>query len=328
MNTPWPKISIITPSFNQGEYVESTILSVLNQGYPNLEYIIIDGGSTDTTLSVIKKYQDRISYWVSEPDQGQSHAINKGLDIITGDVVGWLNSDDELYPGALFEIGKTFLDNPDCTCCIGRMELFDETGVHDTSKSILSPLLEQCIGFGKVNQPSMYFKSDCYKTLGGIDNRMNYLMDTEWFIRYLLVYGHQTIVDIEKVFSRFRFHQTSKTVSQAERFRFERDSMYYSLARQFGLDRYADFIGEYGKVKFDYVFNLPGQLRSLNKEMTLNYFVYQLGLEYYNYRVMRKAEKCLEFVNVDLLLPEEVKILKSRLFRVKNVPSFIWKLRK
>jgi glycosyltransferase involved in cell wall biosynthesis len=328
MNIQWPKISIITPSYNQGEYIEATILSVLSQGYPNLEYIIIDGGSTDNTCSIIKKYEDKIAYWVSEPDNGQSDAINKGLKVVSGDIVNWLNSDDELYPNALFNIGKAFYENPNVTCCIGRIEMFNEDGSLGVTSSVFSPLLEQCIGFGKVNQPSMYFSTKCHKEIGLIDLRMNYLMDTEWFLRYLLVYGNKTILDIDIVFSRFRYHNESKTVSQAEKFRFERDSMYYSLAKQFGYLKYADFIGKYGKVNFNFIFNLPSNLTDFDKEKALNYFVYQLGLEYYHYRVMHKAKKCFTFVNCKLLLPDEVNVLKSRLFRINVVPSIVWKFKK
>ena len=106
-----PKISIITPSFNQGKYIEQTIQSVLQQDYPDLEYIIIDGGSTDETVDVIKKYKKHLACWVSEPDNGQAHAINKGLKIATGGIFNWLNSDDYLEPGALKAVAHAFLKN-------------------------------------------------------------------------------------------------------------------------------------------------------------------------------------------------------------------------
>ncbi len=109
----WPKISIVTPSFNQVEYIEETIRSVICQGYPNLEYIIIDGVSTDGSVEIIKKYEDYLTYWVSEPDRGQAHAINKGILKITGDIFGWINSDDLLLPNSLSKVAKTYQDNQD-----------------------------------------------------------------------------------------------------------------------------------------------------------------------------------------------------------------------
>ena len=106
--TSCPRITIITPSLNQGEFLEDTILSILNQNYPNLEYFIVDGGSTDNSVDIIKKYEHRIDWWVSEPDRGQSHAINKGLERATGDIINWINSDDLLFPGALQRVASCY----------------------------------------------------------------------------------------------------------------------------------------------------------------------------------------------------------------------------
>lgn len=108
-NINWPKISIITPSYNQGCFIEETIISVLDQNYPNLEYIIIDGGSTDDTISIIKKYESKIAYWKSENDDGQSDAINKGFMMATGEIVGWLNSDDYYLPNTFRSIANVYL---------------------------------------------------------------------------------------------------------------------------------------------------------------------------------------------------------------------------
>lgn len=129
MSNELPKISIVTPSFNQGKYLEKTILSVLEQDYPNLEYIIIDGGSTDNSVEIIKKYEKHLAYWVSEPDRGQSHAINKGFGHATGEILGWLNSDDYYAPGAPQAIAEAFLANPDVGAIVGAGEfLFEDTG--------------------------------------------------------------------------------------------------------------------------------------------------------------------------------------------------------
>ena len=114
-----PRITIITPSFNQGDYIEQTLQSVLAQQYPNLEYLVIDGGSRDKTLDVLYRYAGRVQF-LSEPDRGQSHAINKGLDLASGEIVAYLNSDDLLEPGCLMKVGRFFLDRPQAFWLSGR----------------------------------------------------------------------------------------------------------------------------------------------------------------------------------------------------------------
>ena len=123
---PWPRLTVITPSFNQGRFIEETIRSVLQQGYPNLEYIIVDGGSTDNTLEILRKYEDRLAYWVSEPDRGQSHALNKGLSRATGDIIGWLNSDDMYTDGCFRKVVEAFAGEPDAVLLHGNRILLDE----------------------------------------------------------------------------------------------------------------------------------------------------------------------------------------------------------
>ena len=122
---PWPRISIVTPSYNQGQFIEETIRSVLLQGYPNLEYIIIDGGSTDNSVEIIKKYSPWLTYWVSERDRGQSHAINKGFEHASGDILGWLNSDDMLAMGSLRRVAEISVETG-CDVLSGACAMIDE----------------------------------------------------------------------------------------------------------------------------------------------------------------------------------------------------------
>ena len=127
-NGDWPKISVVTPSFNQGRYIEATIKSVLDQGYPNLEYIIMDGGSTDGTVEIIERYSDRLAYWVSEEDEGQTDALIKGFDRASGDILCWLCSDDLFEASTLQEVAETFVRNPDWDVVYGDSFWIDAVG--------------------------------------------------------------------------------------------------------------------------------------------------------------------------------------------------------
>ncbi|HVA98160.1 MAG TPA: glycosyltransferase family 2 protein, partial [Bacteroidia bacterium] len=161
----YPKITIITPSFNQGDFIEETIRSVLLQNYPNLEYFIMDGGSTDESVDIIKKYEPFITYFESKKDNGQSHAINKGLAKTTGDIVTWLNSDDYYNAGTLFEIANEFIQQVNCNCVIGKSHVFGD-GKSYIAKSPLFESVEKTIGFGRIVQPAMFFKTNLYNQIG------------------------------------------------------------------------------------------------------------------------------------------------------------------
>jgi glycosyltransferase involved in cell wall biosynthesis len=207
-----PKITIITPSYNQGHYIEETIRSVLLQGYPNLEYIIIDGGSTDKTVEIIKKYELWITYWVSEGDEGQSDAINKGLKIATGDIFNWLNSDDVYLPNALLTVGLFFKANDDCHVLGGREIRRIEGGVQWYCEGFdLYTTLEETIAFARVTNLPTFFKTDILKSIGYLRKNFHLSMDTDWWVRYLVKYGLSNVSKVENVFDIFRIHAQGKS---------------------------------------------------------------------------------------------------------------------
>jgi len=135
MNKQFPKISYVTPVFNQVEFIERTILSVINQDYPNFEYIIVDGGSTDGTLDIIKKYESSLCKWISEPDAGMYDALNKGFKLTSGEIMGWINGDDILFPGAFFNMRRLFHDLPEINWIQGLNIFIDLNGMFIDTQS-------------------------------------------------------------------------------------------------------------------------------------------------------------------------------------------------
>lgn len=180
----FPKISIVTPSYNQGHFLEDTILSILNQTYPNVEYIIIDGGSTDNSVQIIKKYEKRLAYWISEQDQGQTHAINKGLKVATGEVVNWINSDDLLEPDSLLTLDKAIEKRPDADIYFGDFSAIDRAGNRLFVRKSGSYHFNTLFWGRQLScQPSVFFKRNLLKKIGYLDRTYNFCMDIEFWIR-------------------------------------------------------------------------------------------------------------------------------------------------
>jgi len=214
---PWPRISIVTPSFNQGEFLEETIRSVLFQGYPNLEYIIMDGGSTDNSVEIIRSYSDRIAYWTSEKDQGQTDAIKRGFDRAQGDLLGWLNSDDIYFPEALVRVARQHLEHPEALI-LGAVQNFITGPVRKIIKEIQQEniTLENFLLPGRSNyswhQPGVFFPRSIYNDIGGLDPRLHYGMDHDLMCRFLINNADQVI--IKEPIAGFRVHTRSKTSAQ------------------------------------------------------------------------------------------------------------------
>lgn len=212
--TYWPKISIVTPSYNQGQFIEETILSVLNQNYPNLEYIIIDGGSTDNTVEIIKKYEDRITYWISEKDKGQAHAINKGFEKATGVIRAYLNSDDVYYPNAILKAVYMYFTSLTDTMmiigdCIYGVNL-QEKGLEYDSPNFPNSYYDALCREGLCPQPSVFWTlPDRLKEELIFDENLNFCMDYEFWLK-LIKHKYQ-VLRIKEPLSFFRIHSDSKT---------------------------------------------------------------------------------------------------------------------
>ena len=215
--SPWPRVSIVTPSYNQGQFIEETIRSVLLQGYPDLEYIIIDGGSTDGSVEIIRKYEPWLAYWVSEPDRGQSHAINKGLERSTGQLFNWHNSDDVLTPNSLATTAAAMVNHPGASYVHGYSIVIDSQShilFHNNNHPILTEtgvVLDPVWSISNLKcglQPGCLMDRNLIVRSGMVDESLHYVMDLDLTLRLALV-RPPFYVDRPVVY--FRQHPDSKS---------------------------------------------------------------------------------------------------------------------
>lgn len=203
-----PLVTIVTPSFNQADFLERTILSVLNQDYPNIEYIVIDGGSTDGSVDIIKKYEDRIAFWISEPDNGQSQAINKGFKKATGEIFNWLNSDDLLMPSATTIAVHYLGKHPDCGMVYGDRLIVDEND--NVLACVELPYFRRCFyRFGRfLPQETGFFRRDLWNRVNGLDENLHISMDRDLWLKFMKI---SRIYHIPFVMGSWRQHASAKS---------------------------------------------------------------------------------------------------------------------
>ncbi len=217
-----PTLSIITPSFNQAPYIEQTIRSVLDQNYKAVEYIIIDGGSTDGSQDLIRKYERQLAYWVSEKDRGQAHALNKGLERATGEIVAYLNSDDLYLPESFSTVARYFREHPDCTWLCGDTLMFGEGQKDEIISADVPRSAAHALSWAYTSpQPGMFWKRELLSQ--GFDERWRYCFDHELYVR-LLLEGHRC-EHIPATLAGYRLHATSKTVAEGDLFDREFDEI-------------------------------------------------------------------------------------------------------
>jgi glycosyltransferase involved in cell wall biosynthesis len=234
-----PLVSIITPSYNQADFLEATIGSVLKQEYPHIEYGVVDGGSTDASLEIIKRYEDHMDWWVSEPDRGQADAINKGMARTRGDIVAWINSDDIYLPGAIRKAVAVF-ERHDPALVFGDAITINSQGVPLNLLRFGSWDLTDLMRFRVICQPAVFIRRNVWKTVGGLDPSYHYMLDHQLWIRIAAAYN---IMHVSELLAASRYHGEAKNVVFAADFSDEIERVekwmrgYPALAKKYAEDR-------------------------------------------------------------------------------------------
>ncbi|MDF2858575.1 MAG: kfoC 2 [Neobacillus sp.] len=222
------KLSVITPSYNQGQYIERTILSVINQNVPDLEYLVIDGGSKDQTIDLLKQYSGNLN-WVSEADHGQADAVNKGIRRSQGEIIGWLNSDDIYYPGILNKVIDFFDSHPDVMIVYGNANHIDESDVviepYPTSNWNFEELFDVCF----ICQPAVFFRRSLVDKVGLLNAKLQYCMDYEYWLRIGEKYPFSFIPE---VLAGSRLYPQTKTLGAREKVHREIIRMIYEKTKE------------------------------------------------------------------------------------------------
>ena len=309
------KISIITPSYNQGGFIEDTINSIIDQNYPNLEYIIIDGGSKDSTVDIIEKYKNDISHWVSEKDNGQSHAINKGFLKASGDIIAWLNSDDLYLPEVLKLVAETFNNHPEVDLIYGDVLNFYPDGAEKYYKvKEFEPV--DFLSRVSIHQPAVFWRRKILDEIGFLDEDLHYVMDYDLWARILFKYK---TLKINKPLAKFRIHNNSKTSDNPPKMYLESrivlSRFFNSLPNDILKKKLIKYEIYNNENDADYKLNI--KLKDNDVEDIFNNYILNCGIQEYTFGNYSKANK-LFFKSVNLKNSVQVFLflIKNNLFRI------------
>ena len=276
----FPRITIVTPSFNQGPYLERTILSVLNQQYPNLQYIIMDGASTDHSTKIIKRYEKYLYFWQSKPDKGQSDAIDNGFEMADGEILAYLNSDDIYWPGALNFIGEYFLKHPDVDVVFGNSYIIDEKDtILREKRSVKFSKLGLLTGSFDLHQASIFWTKSVYDKVSGLDKSLHLTMDRDLWLRFLK--NGAQFHYVSQTLSCYRHHQETKSFTQMQAMKEEYNRI---MIRNFNMDM--------NKIRFKLLRKMM-RLRTLFLHLltgNISYLWTSAGRNYYYIKNMKSIE--------------------------------------
>lgn len=318
-----PRISIITPSFQQAGYLEDCIHSVVEQDYPDVEHIVVDGGSTDGSRAIIEKHASTLKWHCSEKDNGQSDAINKGLAHATGDVFTWLNSDDALVPGALHKVGEAFAADPHLRVFGGRVFHSDKHGhrvfdrlndADDTARLFTDPV---------INQPATYYKLDIVRSIGGVDPGLRYVMDVELWWQHLLRNGTQHLRFDPVELAVFRLHDASKTITAHARFLDELATLLHALCTGSGVHDLAP-IFPLGHALSEGLRGIPvtAQHKEIVRSMAITFLLKWHGTIHRqdDFRMMKAFLRLRPWLHTELTVDQERRMHQLR--KELSVPSW------
>jgi len=244
-----PKISIVIPLFNQALYIERTILSVINQNYPNTELIIIDGGSTDGSVDVLKKYQQFIRFWISEPDNGQSHALNKGFKVATGDILGWQNSDDIYLQNSFWKVEAAFRSDKDVSVCYGNWFSIDEKDhILERHYSLKARYPNAPFENMDAYNQCLFWSKSAHERFGQFDERLFQIMDNDLIIRLVKNEGVGKFRRVDDFLGAFRRHSRQKTgMTNLTQCTFNEEKY---IEEKYNFPKADSFIGQYYRLKY------------------------------------------------------------------------------